>query len=194
MKLIEVKNPLKTGHAGNIEIIHKGLTTLEDTYVPNHIIGNFTCAGNKLTNLKGGPEAVEGNYNCRNNSLLESLEGAPKFLLGEFNFSICGKLRSLKYAPSCEGLIFMNTPIDFRTIKGMNIKIKEQIYFTPTETTNLLYLLLCPGIRQCSTAPANNSVVGDILNKHLQNEIHHRDLHMCQQELIDAGYADIARI
>ena len=46
----------------------------------------FFCSNNQLTNLKGSPNYVGGNFNCYNNQLV-SLEGSPIIINEEFNLS-----------------------------------------------------------------------------------------------------------
>ena len=48
------------------------------------VTGNFNCSNNKLTStLEGAPKTVEGNFNCHSNKLT-SLEGAPQSVGGDF--------------------------------------------------------------------------------------------------------------
>lgn len=80
---------------GNVNLIEKGLTEFPVRF--GVVNGNFICAGNKLTSLKGAPQEVGGYFDCSNNELT-SLEGAPQKVGDSF---YCGynKLKTLKGAP-----------------------------------------------------------------------------------------------
>ena len=67
---------------GDLDLSNKGLTELPDLseVVVN---GDFSCANNKLTSLKGAPKEVGGDFSCAHNQLT-SLEGAPKEVGGDF--------------------------------------------------------------------------------------------------------------
>ena len=43
------------------------LSSLTELPIPNYIMGDFDCYGNKLTSLQGAPEEVGGNFSCYNN-------------------------------------------------------------------------------------------------------------------------------
>lgn len=80
-------NRLRSLEGMNIEVVNAGEYPGE----------SFDCKGNYLTDLKGGPKVVKGNYNCGENGL-ESLEGSPEKIEGNF---YCGhnELKSLVGGP-----------------------------------------------------------------------------------------------
>jgi hypothetical protein len=47
------------------------------------VTGNFNCARNELTTLKGAPQTVGGSFKCFRNQLT-TLEGAPQTVEGNF--------------------------------------------------------------------------------------------------------------
>lgn len=102
-KLIEnnkmVKNEDGTYDANaDINLRHMNLTSLEDLpYKLNKIDGDFFCANNKLTNLKGFPKTPYKDIMCSNN-LLTTLEGCPEIIYGDFYCS-GNQLTSLEGCP-----------------------------------------------------------------------------------------------
>ena len=80
----------------------EGLKSLQKTNleIPKYVDGNFYCAENELTDLKGAPESVGLLFDCSRN-LLTTLEGGPKTADG----FICtwNKLTDLKGAPEIVG-------------------------------------------------------------------------------------------
>ena len=57
----------------------------------------FSCAGNKLTNMKNCPDVIHGNINCSDNKLI-TLEGSPEITKSSFYCS-SNILISLKGCP-----------------------------------------------------------------------------------------------
>jgi hypothetical protein len=51
---------------------------------PEKIDGNFNCSDTLIRNLIGGPKMVGGDYRCNTNPNLDSLEGAPLVVGGNF--------------------------------------------------------------------------------------------------------------
>lgn len=80
---------------GDVDLTEKGLTEFPVSF--GVVKGNFFCAGNKLTSLKGAPQEVKGNFDCRYNELT-SLEGAPQ-KVGDSFYCSHNKLKTLKNAP-----------------------------------------------------------------------------------------------
>jgi hypothetical protein len=100
---------------GDIDLSGKNLTELPD-YSGLVIVGNFTCAGNQLTSLKGAPIKVTGRFDCSGNSLLTLAHG-PEFSGREY---ICAGnlLRDLRGAPKdTNALDCRNNPLF--TFKGL---------------------------------------------------------------------------
>lgn len=80
----------------------EGLTSLKGTHleIEKNVTGNFYCASNELTDLKGAPETVGLIFDCSSNKLT-TLEGGPK----EADGYICtwNLLTDLKGAPEIVG-------------------------------------------------------------------------------------------
>jgi hypothetical protein len=58
---------------------------------PKIIKGVFNCSINKLSSFEGGPEYVEDDFYCSENSDINSLEGIPKQVDGDFLIRNVGK-------------------------------------------------------------------------------------------------------
>lgn len=112
----------------DVHITGYGLEELPLTF--NYISGDFSCADNHLTTLKGCPIKVAGVFSCANNKLI-SLKYSPIEVGNNFNCSM-NKLTSLKYAASnVDGKIHCHynlLPIDIEYLKGdeLNILFKHQ--------------------------------------------------------------------
>lgn len=115
----------------HVDLSNNGLTELPLRF--NKVDGNFWCAANILTTLKGAPSYVSGSFNCNNNRL-SSLEGGPTYVGGYFT-CVQNNLTSIQYAPKdFYSFSFSETPIFIGlykklgrlTLDGMKILIKYQ--------------------------------------------------------------------
>lgn len=152
---------------GDLNIVSQGLTSLEGA--PKRVPGTVYAGYNDLTNLKGGPEYVGGDFIVSGNPLV-SLEGAPTSIRGCFK---------------CE-----NTKIT--SLHNIHKQVKfigEYFLLTDTKITScILGVLLIDGLQlvQLSNKPVQN-----ILNGHLRGD---RDVFACQEELIEAGFEELAKL
>ena len=64
--------------------------------------GNFNCGGTNITNLKGSPKKVGGNFWCDDCTKLKSLKGAPREVGGSFICEGCS-ITDLEGAPKVVG-------------------------------------------------------------------------------------------
>ena len=160
--------PVQFGHVGgDVNCDNNKLTSLQGA--PQSVSGYFSCYGNKLTSLQGATQSVAGDFFCSNNKLT-SLQGAPQSVGGDF---YCGnnKLTSLhdihKQIKSIKGTFYCDDD-----------KIKSHI----------LGLLLIKDLKELDGIKE----VENIINKHLVAGDH--DVHMCQEDLIQAGFPEMARL
>jgi hypothetical protein len=88
---------------GNFECGVNNLTTLEGC--PKKVLnGQFGCSYNILTSLEHSPEIVEGNFSCRYNYHITSLEGLENTNIDSWlDASSCNNLYSLKGFPKKVG-------------------------------------------------------------------------------------------
>lgn len=61
-------------------------------------VSTFDCSSNTLKTIIGAPQDCK-DFKCDRNRWLESLEGAPQLVSGEFNCNNCDNLTSLEGAP-----------------------------------------------------------------------------------------------
>jgi len=104
--------------------------------------GDFDCAHNKLTSLKGAPKKVGGNFFCSDN-ILASLDGAPKKVDGGF-YCYGNKLTSLKGAPIEIGDNFYCHNNSLTSIQNINQHVKkiDGTFVADAGVTGLISLLL----------------------------------------------------
>ena len=101
---------------GDLDLAVEGLTELPDLSEVT-VEGDFSCANNKLTSLKGCPRVVGGDFDCSHNKLT-SLEGAPRKVGGGFG---CwdNNLVNLGGAPQEVGENFMCHANNLESLYGM---------------------------------------------------------------------------
>ena len=100
-------NKLKSLEGLNIEVANAG----------DYPGDSLNCKGNYLTDLKGGPKVVKGNYNCSENDLV-SLKGAPEKIEGYF---YCGhnKLTSFVGGPIFVAKDFYGSFNNLESLEGL---------------------------------------------------------------------------
>ncbi len=186
------------------------LTSLEEA--PSSVGGDFSCYKNKLTSLEdGAPSSVNGDFYCYNNTLT-SLEGAPSSVGGDF-FCSENNLTSLEGAPSSVGGSFYCSDNNLTSLEGAPSSVNGDFYCYNNTLTSLhhihkqikhiggnanfennqivshvLGLLLIDGLKEVYL---DNRKVQNIINKHLKGD---RDVFACQDELIENGLDDYARL
>ncbi len=184
----------------------QGYVNLNDTelqHIPinfNHIQGDFSCDDNNLTSLFGCPKAVTGSFYCHGNKLT-TLEHGPTQVGRTYDCSN-NPLLSLDHAPSiihqalyCTDL---NSNISFSNVHKIFSNVgRVQIPMKPHK--GLIMWILIPQIRNISLytqqtltpeLDKTRYAINNILNKHIKT----KDILACQEELIDAGFADWAKL
>lgn len=137
--------------------------------LPSEVTGELILTHNNLTSAVGGPRVVGGDANYSSNPL-ESIEGLPTTIGGSLICENCDTLTSLR------GI--------HKTVKRVAGEVN--FYGCPIES-HVLGLVMIRGVEKIILS---ESKVADILNKHLAD----RDVAMCQDELIDAGFASFAKL
>ena len=136
---------------------------------PKKVNGNFDVDGNtRLTSLVGGPEEVGGFYSCYDCDLT-SLEGAPKKVGGVFDADGNKRLTSFsgihKHIKEIDGKFRCDSDLSGPVLGLLKIKKLQKVILKDWK-------------------------LEDILNKYLPEG----DLIDCQQELIEAGYEEQAKL
>lgn len=143
------------------------------SYANVTIKGSFGCDETKITSLEGAPNHVDGNFNCYMIDI-KSLEGAPSYVGGNFNCSYT-KITSLQ------------------NIHKQVKHIGDRFILSTTVKSHILGVMLIKGLREVVFPQGNKDQmqVASIINKHLKGD---RNVHDVQQELIDAGLSDYAKL
>lgn len=143
------------------------------------IKGNFDCSHSEITTLNGAPSRVENNFYC-NFTNITSLKGAPSYVGGYFHCaytnieSLHNVHKIIKYIGG--RFILSNTikshMLGIMYIKGLvGIELYEQH--------------IHPAFAQ------EHSQLETIFNKHLEGK---RNVHDCQEELLEAGLGEFAKL
>ena len=164
------------------------LRNLKGTSLPvqfGKVRGDFDYDRTKITSLKGAPQAVGGGFYC-GNTPITSLKGAPQSVGSDF-YCHNTKITSLEGAPQYVGGDFGCSNTNITNLDGAPQTVGGSFYCGDTLLHGLLRLLDIKGL---------NSVVFDhgpidaILDKYVGTG----DILSAQDELIDAGFAKVARM
>lgn len=144
------------------------------------ITGSFRLKNNKnLTTLKGCPHRALEDFWCINNSKLTSLEGAPLKIRAEvyLNLSFDSLHNVHKYLPEITGELYL----------GKFVK------------SSILGLLMIKGLKFVNLLDADVTTVKQqevyhIINKYLPNTKGNSAVFDCQEELINAGHEELAKL
>jgi hypothetical protein len=104
---------------GDVKIGTKNLTEIPIQF--GIINGYFSCYGNKLTSLKGGPTKVKGYFNCSGNNL-KSLQYCP-IEVGDCFFANSNQIESLEYSPLVVGGSFACGYNPIKNLQGFTTSI-----------------------------------------------------------------------
>jgi hypothetical protein len=129
----------------------------------------FYCVNRRLASLEGCPTVINGWFRCSDNNL-QSLQYCPQIVRGDF---IChyNELQSLqnihKYCKQIDGELWaIRNPIKSHVLGVMLIENIVHFVFDHKQAQN-------------------------IINFHLKTD---RDVYLCQDNLIKAGFAEYAQL
>jgi hypothetical protein len=134
-----------------------------------HVKDDFRISGTQITSLKGSPQSIGGNFYCFSTSI-SSLEYAPRRIGGSIH---------------CHGTLITSLSGVDKMIKYVND------CFLCNVSTHMLGLVLIKGMRRVSIADDNPS---DALYQIMNRYVGTGDILSAQDELIDAGLIDQARL
>ena len=163
----------------DLEFNLRGRTLLEarEEYKwPDKVPGYFDIGSNNLTSLEGCPNEVGDRFSCSSNPLT-GLEGCP-----------------IKV-----GSYFACTGTNVTSLQGFGEMfrygwIKGRLYLPDTLKSHLLSVILIPELTRIDFWSSNKHLqkVEEIVNKHLASK--EKDLLECQDELIENGFKEFARL
>ncbi len=150
--------------------------------------GNFYCDECELVTLIGAPKSVKGSFDCSRNKI-KSLYGAPSFVGGSFNckqnpiVTYKNIHHYIKYVGSAYGKHYGKPAIMLSVDNPSTIGVMSN-----TLIPGLLYWLLVDGYHEfwIELDTVTCEEVSRILNQHSST----KDILLCQEEMIDAGYND----
>ena len=203
---------------GDLSVAFTDLTSLEGA--PSHVNGSFNCNGNYLTSLTGSPAEIRNNFYCVKNQLT-SLEGGPSEVGADFSCSQ-NNLTSLKGAPSLIPNDFICNDNSLTSLEGAPSSIGRDFRCARNRLTSLsmihkhikhiggsismhqnsiegcvLGLLLIDGLKGIRITLGEDekfSMVCDIINRYLVNTRGRGALIDCQNELLDEGLEEYAKL
>jgi len=137
------------------------------------VLGDFSCSSTKISSLEGGPNWVGGDFDCWNTNIT-SLEQGPSYVGRVFDcrntkitslHNIHKEIKHIGYA------LIMPDIVKSHVLGVMLIKELQKIEFYYKNT--------------------EQKQVENIINKHLAG---YRDIHLAQEELIEAGLSEFAKL
>lgn len=183
----------------NQKIIHDNVSLPGSTKKLNYkdfiAKGDFYCHSTLLTSLEGAPKRVEGSFGCDHTSIA-SLVGGPEYVGVNFNCSVTG-ITSLEGAPSYVGKDFICYATKMTSLHDIHKNVKHigrECYLSGTIRSHILGVMFIKGLKKIeflSAAVFEQKEAERIINKHLKGD---RNVHACQEELIDAGLSEYAKL
>ena len=158
------------------------------------VLGDFYCSKTNITSLKQGPSWVGGNFSCHDTKIT-SLEGGPSYVGG--NFSCYGtNITSLEQVPSWVGGHFNCVVTKITSLHNIHKQIKHiggQLYLSNTVKSHILGVMFITGLDKIEIDKGNKiqKQVENIINKHLADD---RNVHLVQEELLEAGLKEFAKL
>ncbi|MGI0076851.1 MAG: hypothetical protein ACREAU_05545, partial [Nitrosopumilaceae archaeon] len=161
---------------------------------PSQVGGNFFCSNTKISSLEGAPSQVGGDFSCHNTNIT-SLEGAPSQVGGWFNCADTD-ITSLEGAPSQVGSNFISYKTNITSLHNIHKQIKHignKFYLSKTTNSNVIGVMFIRGLKSIEfhQRSEEQKQVENIINRHLKRD---RNIHDCQEELIEAGLSEYAKI
>jgi hypothetical protein len=160
----------------------------------NHVACDFHCSNGNLTTLEGSPSVVDGDFVVTRLPKLKSLVGGPRVVKGIFAIS-SDHVVTLEGVPAQVGELYIDHNDKIKSLQNIHKVVKSigtnndgKFFCTGTPIkSNVLGLLMIKNLAEVKGLEAG---VEAIVNKHLVD----KDVHACQEELIDAGLAEFAKL
>jgi hypothetical protein len=153
-----------------------------------HVSGLFNCNNSTLVSLQGAPRSVGSYFNCYGSNIT-SLKGAPQSIIGSFS-CVNTDTSSLEGCPQSVGGSFYCTDTKITSLHDIHKQIKHigGSFHCDSNITHLLGILLIDGITEIDVDDGGS--LDKIFNKYVGTG----DILSAQDELIDAGFIEQARL
>ena len=192
--------PLKFGTVdGDFCIARLRLKTLDGC--PTDITGTFNASYNIFPDLKGGPRRVGGDYYASYNPELKSLEGMAETVVGGMNLSSTRiSEEDFKYLPKKMKELRLSNCENVKTLSGLHKHVEEierALGISGIDLSGgLLGLLKIKSLIGLQYGFGSDKPLDKAL-KIVDNYLPAKDTNAimdCQDELIDAGLEEYARV
>jgi len=137
------------------------------------VLGYFNCSSAKITSLEGGPSWVGDYFYCGNTDIT-----------------------SLKQGPSWVGSNFYCSDTKITSLHNIHKEIKYiggQLYLSNTVKSHIIGVVFIKGLQRIEFHLGNTEQkqVENIINKYLIGD---RNVHLAQEELIECGLSEFAKL
>lgn len=173
MKLYELEEPRVI--QGDVNVPH-AIDVLD--YNGTTVLGHFNCGETKIKTLEGSPRIVSGYFDCTHTDI-RSLKGAPKEI-GLNLYAFGTKITSLK------------------DVHKYITSIRGDFYAPDILKSNILGLLKLKTLRSVILQQGSPALINavNIINKYLypQKGPLYKNIHKCQEEMLEVGLEWFARL
>ena len=138
----------------------------------NDVHGDFLAFNAGLVSLVGSPNFIKGDY-CIHSNPISSLNGFTPVITGYTTF--------------------LETQIHSLHNIHKHIKLVRDIYL-PEKQTHVLGLFLIKGLRNVVIPSTVEPEMSYVWHNIIQKNLREGDIHKCQEELIEVGYPEMAKI
>lgn len=144
--------------------------------------GSINLRSKGLSSFPVKFDRVRGDFFCSENYILKSLKGSPNIVDGTFDCSRT-PITTLEGITPIVGSIDCTKCKELTSLHNIHKMVKEMRTITCETKSHMLGLCLIKGITLIV-----HPKVGEIMTKYLS------DMIMCQEVLIDAGFAEYAKL
>ena len=167
----QINDDLTVDVDGDVRIMGERDLTIYMSVLPikfGNIYGNFWVHHTTLTNMKGFPKYVKNGFSVSDNMYLRSLQFCPK---------------------EAERIYIWNTGINSLHNIHKHIHSMEELECNDN-CTNILGLLFIKNLKRVNIGI---KIINSIINKYFEEPAGQRDIHSCQEELLEAGFVEQAK-
>ena len=194
LKTIGITQGFTINHDGSVDVPQTNVTYMSKPFdtIPikyNRVLGFFVSSV-PITTLENCPEVVERDFVVQTNALLTTMKGGPSKVGGNYHISHTS-LQTLEHAPLEVGgnfYIGYTNVKDFHNIHKTafrNITLGGSLVLGP-DVRNIVGLAAIPGI--------THIIIPLRHGKSASFNVSHNDVIQFQEQLIDAGFSEKAKL